>query len=517
MFNNASTLEISGGTFASIGRDAYFGQLSVTAGGDVHISVAPTGNAAHLSHQVAATTRETKAHRRTSSIPTGPPDAFAHVETWLQALSHCLAPTSKKSFRTLRSHLKDIESLSTFSRTLYEISNDSAVERIIKQRIEMRLQRCGQMLQGIHRRIAALPCWWIFMIKFAYGEAFAEWLTSNGREPEELQSIQGELAAEVNSFGKCVRSMQHLDKWPWGPQMWCSLTAQTPFSTGLDTFLRVSGPSWIHDIVIEEIIILEPIKGSPWSVPLVFVETIEDIHGFLQTGSRNTISSHYIEGGQYQLNESETNATVDENSLPDFLRHKNVLEVTIRIRAPAAAQQDGCPGCGLPSDVIGAQQEGAWVRCACMMQYSQTLISQETGRPPSPTPRARKESGGDIDRLNDADWDASSKQGTSVSADVTEGMAASGRAQKTIEDRMLNPSFTPSTIAPPSAFRRLTIETVQFSPETQANIEVINDDGLDGGSVRAYLPQRVYLLHTTPHVSAYLGQGYSWCRSSTGS
>ncbi|KAH6917845.1 hypothetical protein BKA70DRAFT_1245496 [Coprinopsis sp. MPI-PUGE-AT-0042] len=482
MFNCVSTLEINGGTFVDIAHDAYFGQLQVgdvhvAAGRDVHINVFNAGGV-HLPYQIVdATTQEANGYLGSSLVLRNaggglPLDSFACVDTWLQAMSHCLARASEKSFRTLRRHLNDIGSLSSFSRTLYEISDDSPIDRIVKRRVDMRLRRCARMLEDIHRRISSLPCWWLFAIKFAYGETFVEWLT-NGREPDELQSIEGELTAEIRAFGQCVQSMQCLEEWPWGPQMWCSLTAKTSFSAGLGNFLRVSGPSWIRDVVVEEIIILEPIQGNPWSVPLVFVETIEDIHAFVRTGSRNTISNPYIEGRQYQLDESKTNAEVDERSLSGYLRHKTILEVTIRIRAPAATKQDRCPGCGRLPDILF--EEGTWVRCVCQMQYIQGLITQEAERVPSPTPRDRKESDENIELQNNADRDASSRQAPSVSADPTVGKAAHGDVKDSTEGRLPKPSFALPAIAPPSAFRRLKIETVQDLTAVQVNIEALDD------------------------------------------
>ncbi|KAH6917847.1 hypothetical protein BKA70DRAFT_2603 [Coprinopsis sp. MPI-PUGE-AT-0042] len=356
MFPNASQVAINGGTFYEINtRDAYFDQ---PWGPNAHVNINVVGNVYPLYRIASTSAQETKALWRNSLLRSGQPNSFSRVEAWLEAMSHYLAPVSEKSFRTLRRHLDDIQSLSSFSRTLYEISNGCAIDRIVKRRIEMQLQGCAQMLEKIHRRVVALPLWWIFLIKFVYGETFAEWLT-DGRDPE-LQDIENDLGKEIQLFGKCIKSMQCLEGWPWGPQMWCSLTAQISFSAGLSNFLKTSGPSWIRDIIVEELIILEPIKGSPWSVPLVFVETIEDIHGFVQAGSQNTISSPYIEARQYQLDDSATNAEVDENSLCDYLEHKRILEVTICIRAPAEMKQDRCPGCGRLRDMLS--EESTWVR-----------------------------------------------------------------------------------------------------------------------------------------------------------
>ncbi|KAH6905529.1 hypothetical protein BKA70DRAFT_1152890, partial [Coprinopsis sp. MPI-PUGE-AT-0042] len=468
MFNNATTVEINGGTFVDVARDAYLGQLrgniQVTAGGDVHLHVA---GAVRLAHQSTTTPHQPIVSRRGSlhsQKVAKPilPSSFFDVKTWLKAIRHFLVPLSEKSFRALRRHLDDIDSLRRFSRTLYqyEISESCTVDRIVKRKIEVRLRQCAQKLEDIHRLIAALPCWWILVKKFPYGEAFIEWLT-NGHESDELQDVESQLAAEIHSFATCIHSLQCLKDWPWGPEMWCSLTAKSSFSTRLDDFLRVSGPSWIHDIVIEEIIILEPVQGSPWSVPLVFVETLEDIHGFVRTGSRSSISHPYIEGRQYQLDESKTNSEVDENSLTQYLKHKTILEVTIRIRAPAAIERDCCPGCGRLDDVVAdAHKEGAWIRCACLKQYCQMSVPQEAESVPSPTPRARKNSLASIISQENVGQETPLMESTFASTDDPKGKD-SGATKDVTEDTIPDPSYIPPTVDPLSAFRRLKIENVQ--------------------------------------------------------
>ncbi|KAH6918112.1 hypothetical protein BKA70DRAFT_8908 [Coprinopsis sp. MPI-PUGE-AT-0042] len=395
MFSNATTVEINGGTLFDVAGNVYLdrplGDIQFTAEGDVHLHLHVAGTVTGLPHRLTTTpyqpiiSRRGSLHSQKVAKPILP-SSFFDVETWLKAIRHFLVPLSEKLFRALRGHLDDIDSLRRFSCTLYqyEIRESCTVDRIVKRKIEVRLRQCAQKLENIHRLIVALPCWWIFAIKFSYGEAFIEWLT-NGHESDELQDVESHLAAEIHSFAACIHSLQCLEDWPWGPQMWCSLTTKSSFSTRLDNFLRVSGPSWIHGIVVEEIIILEPVLGSPWSVPLVFVETLEDIHGFMRTGSRSSISHPYIEERQYQLDESKTNSEVDEHSLTRYLKHKTILEVTIRIRAPAAIERDCCPGCGRPDDeVVDAHKRGAWVRCACLKQYCQASIPQETESVPRP-------------------------------------------------------------------------------------------------------------------------------------
>ncbi|KAH6879988.1 hypothetical protein BKA70DRAFT_1344716 [Coprinopsis sp. MPI-PUGE-AT-0042] len=81
--------------------------------------------------------------------------------------------------------------------------------------------------------------------------------------------------------------------------------------------------------------------------------------GFVQTGSRNAISSPYLEIRQYELDDSTTNAEADEQSLSGYyLGHERVLEITIRIREPAAMEGNRCSGCGHVDDVLGAYKEG---------------------------------------------------------------------------------------------------------------------------------------------------------------
>jgi hypothetical protein len=54
------------------------------------------------------------------------------------------------------------------------------------------------------------------------------------------------------------------------------LMANTHFTgKGLGTFLE-SGPIvMLRQVVIEEIVVLEPLHGKPWSIPCRFVETFE--------------------------------------------------------------------------------------------------------------------------------------------------------------------------------------------------------------------------------------------------
>jgi hypothetical protein len=136
----------------------------------------------------------------------------------------------------------------------------------------------------------------------------------------------------------------------------------------------------LRQIVIDEITILEPLHGKPWSIPCRFVESFEVgpahssiqssnnaegslkvIHLAVRRACEGTAASRFIDYRKYQLDESTTDAIVSEGDIVQRLGQCRVFEITIKF-SRLELSANVCPRCETIHDDMNQKNDNGWLR-----------------------------------------------------------------------------------------------------------------------------------------------------------
>ncbi|KAH6884305.1 hypothetical protein BKA70DRAFT_1339604 [Coprinopsis sp. MPI-PUGE-AT-0042] len=118
----------------------------------------------------------------------------------------------------------------------------------------------------------------------------------------------------------------------------------------------------LRQIVIEKIIVLEPLHGKPWSIPCRFVETFEHIHLAVGMACKGTAASRFIDNKHYQLDESATDAAVSEEDILQHIDQCRVFEITITF-SRLEVSANVCPRCETSHDDGKQKNDNGWITC----------------------------------------------------------------------------------------------------------------------------------------------------------
>ncbi|KAH6903477.1 hypothetical protein BKA70DRAFT_1566696 [Coprinopsis sp. MPI-PUGE-AT-0042] len=303
--------------------------------------------------------------REPSSAPTPtlPPSASPSTEflialTKLEDINQLIAPHTDAIgiFKRVGPYLQDLTVLVGFASTAYTACGRGTIlGNIVRVAIDTQMKHCNRALSQLLVQIAWLPHRSFPRARYAYSVVH-EWWTGN--EPREIRMIRLSISEEVTTIGEWLRCLHSF--WWASRQL---LTMNSTFTMeNLREFLE-SGPIlMLRQIIIEEMIFLEPLQGEHRSIPLRFVETFEDVHMAIGMACERTAASRFIEHRQYQLDESTTDATVSQEDLLQRIDTCRVFEITITFsRLDMSA--DECPRCEKSYDDSSEKNSNGWIRC----------------------------------------------------------------------------------------------------------------------------------------------------------
>ncbi|KAH6884327.1 hypothetical protein BKA70DRAFT_1468635 [Coprinopsis sp. MPI-PUGE-AT-0042] len=234
------------------------------------------------------------------------PNLFPVIENTLELIVHLVeSPTgSANIFHRISPNLQDLRQLVAFASRAYQAcDSQGAIGRLIQRAIEAGLSVCNRRLVTLHEEMLILPHRSVPLVR-AVCRTIYRWWTAN--EPEEITLIRSKLRAETTAFAEglaCLKSLY------WASHL--LFRTKTSFSwKDLERFFE-SGPVLLKGMHIDKIIIIEPLQGDHLGVPIRFVTSFEDVHQVIQVACQGTVGARYIEGRQYQLDDSDTNELVD--------------------------------------------------------------------------------------------------------------------------------------------------------------------------------------------------------------
>ncbi|KAH6908068.1 hypothetical protein BKA70DRAFT_1400685 [Coprinopsis sp. MPI-PUGE-AT-0042] len=333
MLGGATTVVLSGEHFSEVGRD----QINVTNLSQVFLlqpglfttgAMIPSPN-----------TRERYQHPLRVELVVEP-DPFTQVELLLQTINHLLASSPTKLSSSLRKNVCELSATVAFCKRAYFASRMTSISSLLRRDILKRMAQCATTLLRVHGRITKLPYPSIPLASWKnVGQLILAWLANNGQEPEDILSIRIEVIGEIEALGDYLG------------------------------FAWANGSPSLRSLRVEEIIVIEPL-GRALSVPLRFVDSSEDIHQFVRLGCHGTKGYAFIEGRQYQLDDSITNKPISAVDSSHYLSHGTVLEVSIVAQAVGMTLTD-CPRCGDTNDQ--GEARNGWIQChGCRMLFNAT-------------------------------------------------------------------------------------------------------------------------------------------------
>ncbi|KAH6905859.1 hypothetical protein BKA70DRAFT_1500010 [Coprinopsis sp. MPI-PUGE-AT-0042] len=301
---------------------------------------------------------------RSASLPGSPPSVSSSVEFLialdkLEDINQLIAPHTDAIgiFKRVEPHLRELGTLVGFASTAYTACGRGTVlGDTIRATIDTRMKQCNRALSRLLILIARLPHRSFPHFRYAYSVVH-EWWTGN--EPEEIRTIRLSVEEEVTAIGEWLRCLHSF--WWASSQL---LTTGSNFTMGnLHDFLE-SGPiSMLRQIVVEEIIFLEPLQGEGRSIPIRFIETFEDIHLAIEMACHGTAASRFIDKRLYQLDESETDAVVSQSDILQRIAICRVFEITIMVFSMLEVSANVCPRCETSHD--RDNRSNGWAKCHC--------------------------------------------------------------------------------------------------------------------------------------------------------
>ncbi|KAH6903485.1 hypothetical protein BKA70DRAFT_598686 [Coprinopsis sp. MPI-PUGE-AT-0042] len=302
-----------------------------------------------------------------SPLPAYPLSAqFLIAMSKLEDINQLIAPHTDAIgiFRRVEPYLRDLTVLVGFASTAYAACGSGTIlGNIVRASIDTRMTHCNSVLSQLLRQIRRLPYRSFPRTRYGYSVVH-EWWTGN--EPEEIRTIRLSISEEAKAIGEWMRCLHSF--WWASSQL---LTTNSTFSMdNLHEFLK-SGPiSMLRQIVIEEIMFLEPLQGERRSIPIRFVKSFEDVHMAIGMACRGTAASRFIEQRQYQLDESTTDATVSEENILQRIDECRVFEITITF-SRLEVLADVCPRCETSQGDSIQRNGNGWVQCRnCGMKFN---------------------------------------------------------------------------------------------------------------------------------------------------
>ncbi|KAH6880841.1 hypothetical protein BKA70DRAFT_186657 [Coprinopsis sp. MPI-PUGE-AT-0042] len=308
---------------------------------------------------------QTRELRPTASTPRSLPSApspsadFLIAMSKLEDINQFIAPHTDAIgiFKRVGHLLRELETLVGFASMAYMACGSRTIlGNTIRAAIDTRMKQCNRALSKLLIQIARLPHRSFPRARYAYSVVH-EWWTHN--EPEEIRKIRLSISEEVMAIGEWLRCLHSF--W-WASSQFLTRTS-TFTKEGLHDFLELGPISMLREVVIEEIIVLEPLHGKPWSIPCRFVETFEDMHLAVGMACEGTAASRFIDNRQYQLDESTTDATVSEEE--DILQRIDkcrVFEITITF-SRLEVSVNVCPRCETSYDDGKQRNDNGWIKC----------------------------------------------------------------------------------------------------------------------------------------------------------
>ncbi|KAH6893785.1 hypothetical protein BKA70DRAFT_1536010 [Coprinopsis sp. MPI-PUGE-AT-0042] len=294
------------------------------------------------------------------------PAQFLAATTTVRNIHGLIAPHTGAVgiFKRIEPHLRDMETLVGFASTAYAACGDATVlGSTIKAAIDTRMEQCNDTLSRLHFQIAWLPYRSFPRIGYAYCVVH-EWWTGN--ELDEIRAIRLTILQEVTAIGQwlcCLHSF-----WWASSQLLLGNSAFT--MAGLHAFLE-SGPiAMLRQVVVEEVIFLEPLRSQRRSIPIHFVSSFEDIHMAITMACHGTAASRFIETRQYQLDESSTDAPVDKRDILQRIKECKEFEITI-VLSRLDVFSNVCPGCNRTQS--DREQLTGWIECDAQLDCDTTL------------------------------------------------------------------------------------------------------------------------------------------------
>ncbi|KAH6896298.1 hypothetical protein BKA70DRAFT_757955 [Coprinopsis sp. MPI-PUGE-AT-0042] len=291
-----------------------------------------------------------------STVDISLPEVFPQVQQSLEFIQQLIEPHShsKGICHGISLQLRELDDLFQFSSLAYQACNSSTViGKLVRCTIGTRLLQCKDILREVHRDLLRLPHRSLPLTPFICRVVYGWW---SGSEPNEVAEIRLRIRAEATAVAEWLC---YLKLFYWAGSL---LHAKSSFSwKTLNQFFR-SGPTWLKEIHVERIIVIEPLQGEALSIPLCFAESFEDVHRIVQSVCEGTLGSRFIEDRQYQLDESITNVTVDPTHFHAFLEDGKAFEVTMLIQTMSLATTD-CPRCGCSNSSDVPSEGDDWIRC----------------------------------------------------------------------------------------------------------------------------------------------------------
>ncbi|KAH6884333.1 hypothetical protein BKA70DRAFT_140104 [Coprinopsis sp. MPI-PUGE-AT-0042] len=358
--NANSTVNISGGTWNNVegNQSFHFVGCNVTLSTPGVVSGAsPLPSTSGARYAVSTSRIPPGAERLPASCHERaqiPNAQFLIVRNTLQLTKQLMAPHTSKTgiLGRLEPRLRDLEILVDFSSSAYDACGGrTTLWRLIRAAIETRMEKCNTSLTQLHTEIASLPHRSFPRIRYAHRVIY-EWWTGN--EPEEILAIRQRISEETTAIGEwlcCLHSF-------WWASSQLLLATSSFTMKGLHEFLHSGPVTLLRDIDIEEIIFLEPLQGDRRSIPIRFVESFEDVHMAIEMACKGTAASRFIEARQYQLDESFTDAPVDEEHA--LQRFEECKEFEVSIILGLVISSNVCPRCSHPH---GHQNLTGWLKC----------------------------------------------------------------------------------------------------------------------------------------------------------
>ncbi|KAH6880852.1 hypothetical protein BKA70DRAFT_186759 [Coprinopsis sp. MPI-PUGE-AT-0042] len=214
-FPNASTVNISNGTFNDIKGNSYTYYFNNTYQNITNSP--PRLESPRLCPPATSTTTHNSAMVDASGSPSPAvaateicvPNLFPVVENTLELITHLVdVPTGSRTlFHRLSSDLRDLVQLVAMSSVAYQAcAVQTPIGRLIRNAIDGRLSICNRRLVTLHQEMLGLPHRSVPLVRSVCRTLY-QWWTAN--EPEEITAIRSRLNAETTAFGEwllCLKS-----------------------------------------------------------------------------------------------------------------------------------------------------------------------------------------------------------------------------------------------------------------------------------------------------------------------
>ncbi|KAH6884338.1 hypothetical protein BKA70DRAFT_1205478 [Coprinopsis sp. MPI-PUGE-AT-0042] len=294
------------------------------------------------------------------------PDLFPAIQRTLKLMMRLVdSPAgSANIFHRISPDIRDLVQLIAFASTAHQACNgQTAIERLIQSAIDSGISRCNRKLVALHKKMLILPHRRIPLVGSVCQTIYQSW-TAN--EPEEITLIRSKLNAEVRAFGEWLACLKSLY---WASQRLFSAKTRVSWKD-LELFFK-SGPVLLKEMHVDKIVIMEPLQGSHLSVPIRFVSSFEDVHHIIQFAFQGIDGTRYLEGQQYQLEDSNTNRLIDPSRFAkDCLKDGKAFEVAIKLVQMDPIGLNVCPQCTYHHQDEEDNING-WIRCrACKTQFN---------------------------------------------------------------------------------------------------------------------------------------------------